>query len=265
MTEKQYRAHPAISRSELWRISESPLKFKYYKDNPPPPTPSLVFGQVLHKIVLQPETFCDDFDIMPAVDRRTKEGREQYLNFCDRLGDRSAITVEDFTLATEMSNAIMNTPLAAKLLKGEKEKVFFWTDDITGEACKCRPDCINQTYSKPIITDIKTTSDASLDAFMKSALNYGYDFQAAMYSEGYKASTGKTPLFVFIAVEKEPPYAVNIFQADEIFLRRGYDLYREYIGIYHDCRITNNWYGYLGKFDIINNLSLPLWLAKEYE
>ena len=266
MTEKEYRSHPAISRSELWKISESPLKFKYYKDNPPPPTPSLVFGQILHKLVLQPESFAEEFDVIPEVDRRTKEGKQKYDEFIGNLGERTAITPDEFVKATEMSQAIMAEPLAKKLLSGgEKEKVFFWNDDLTGEQCKCRVDCINTSFSQPIIVDIKTTGDASSEGFMKSAINYGYDFQSAMYTDGVKHNISQQPIFVFIAVEKEPPYAVNIFRADEIFMRRGYDLFREYIGIYHDCRMTGNWYGYMGKYEIINNLSLPLWLAKEYE
>ena len=32
MTEKEYRQHPAISRSELWHIRESPEKFKWYRE-----------------------------------------------------------------------------------------------------------------------------------------------------------------------------------------------------------------------------------------
>ena len=34
MTEKEYRQYPAISRSELWRIRESPEKFKWYREHP---------------------------------------------------------------------------------------------------------------------------------------------------------------------------------------------------------------------------------------
>ena len=49
MTEKEYREHPAVSRSELWRISESPEKFKFYRDNPQEPTPTLIFGQLFHR------------------------------------------------------------------------------------------------------------------------------------------------------------------------------------------------------------------------
>ena len=115
------------------------------------------------------------------------------------------------------------------------------------------------------MVDLKSTENAETEAFMKSAIKYGYDFQSAMYSKGVEVNKGKKPLFVFIAIEKTAPHAINILQADELFIRRGYDLFREYIGIYHDCKQTNNWYGYLGKFNQINNLALPAYLAKEVE
>ena len=96
---------------------------------------------------------------------------------------------------------------------------------------------------------------------MRSAIKYGYDFQAAMYSEGYEKNYGKKPLFMFIAIEKEAPFSVNILQADEAFVSHGYDVFRELIGTYHDCKTTGNWYGYLGMYEMINNLSLPAWAA----
>ena len=156
-------------------------------------------------------------------------------------------------------------PFASKLLSGEREKPYFWTDEMTGEDCKCRVDVLNTEYRQPIVVDVKSTADASTESFIRSAINYGYDFQAAMYSEGVERNIGKKPLFVFIAVEKDPPFSVNILQADELMLRRGYDLFREYIGIYHDCKVTGNFYGYLGKLNQINNLALPAYLAKEVQ
>lgn len=265
MTEKEYRQHPAISRSELWKIRESPQKFKYYKENPPEPTPALLFGQVFHKMLLEPNTFDDDFVVAPEVNRRTKEGKQKWDEFLSENENKNIISPEMASRAKEMCEAVNREPLAVKLLKGKAELPFFWTDEMTGEACKCRVDVLNTEYSQPIIVDLKTTTDASTDAFIRSAINYGYDFQVAMYSEGVEKNIGKKPLFVFIAVEKEPPYAVNILQADELMLRRGYDIFREYIGIYHDCKMTGNFYGYLGKLNQINNLSLPAYLAKEVE
>ena len=265
MTEKEYRQHPAISRSELWHIRESPQKFKYYKENPPEPTPSLLFGQVFHKMLLEPVTFCDEFVVAPEVNRRTKDGKQMWEAFVANHEKQTIIPEEMYAKANEMCEAVKREPLAVKLLNGAAEVPFFWTDEMTGEDCKCRVDVLNTEYSQPIIVDVKSTSDASTDSFIRSAINYGYDFQAAMYFNGVAKNIGKKPLFVFIAVEKEPPYAVNILQADELMLQRGYDLFREYIGIYHDCKVSGNWYGYLGRMNQINNLSLPSYLAKEVQ
>lgn len=265
MTEKEYRQHPAISRSELFKISESPEKFKYYQEHHEEPTPSLIFGQLFHAMALQPETVNEQFAVAPNVDRRTKAGKEAYAQFESESESKTVVTDDMYEQAKEMCEALSRNEFVQKLLKGEKEKVFFWDDDLTGEPCKCRTDCLTELGDNLIIVDLKSTENAETDAFMRSAIKYGYDLQSAMYSKGVEVNTGKKPLFVFIAIEKKPPYAINILQADELFVRRGYDLFREYIGIYHECKQTDNWWGYLGRYNQINNLALPSYLAKELE
>lgn len=265
MTEQEYRQNPAISRSELFKIRESPEKFKYCQDNPEKPTPSLVFGQLFHAMALQPETVADLFTVAPNVDRRTNAGKEEFARFEAEAQGKTVVTADMYQQATEMCEALNKNEFVNKLLKGEKEKTFFWDDDLTGEPCKCRTDCLSEIGDNLIVVELKSTENAETEAFMKSAIKYGYDFQSAMYSKGVEVNTGRKPLFVFIAIEKTAPYAINILQADELLIRRGYDLFREYIGIYHDCKQTNNWYGYLGKFNQINNLALPAYLAKEVE
>lgn len=265
MTEKEYRERPEISRSELFKIGESPEKFKYYQEHPEEPTPSLVFGQLLHTMALQPETVNDLFAVAPNVDRRTKAGKEAFAQFEADAENKTVVTADMYQQATEMCEALSRNEFVQKLLKGEKEKVFFWNDDLTGEPCKCRVDCLTELGDNLIIVDLKSTENAETDAFMKSAIKYGYDFQSAMYSKGVEANTGKKTLFVFIAIEKKPPYAINILQADELLIRRGYDLFREYIGIYSECKKTGVWWGYLGPYNQINNLPLPSYLAKEVE
>jgi exodeoxyribonuclease VIII len=265
MTEFEYRSAPAISRSQLWKINDSPEKFKYEIENPSAPTESLLFGQVFHKMVLEPDTFGDEFAVAPKVDRRTKAGKAEYDEFLGSSGDKTVISDEMFTVAQSMAEKLKASPYVQKLLSGEHEKPFFWTDELTGEPCKCRTDALVDINGQSYIVDLKTAADASTDAFMRHAVKYGYHLQAAMYSEGVKSVTGKECGFVFIVIEKDPPYSVNILQADAVFVKHGYDVFRELIGIYHDCKQTGNWYGYLGKFDSINTLGLPSYLAKEVE
>lgn len=265
MTETEYRAAKGISRSELWKIRESPEKYMWSKVHPEKPTPALVFGQVVHKLLLQPESFDEEFAVAPDVDRRTKAGKAEWEAFETWNAGKTIVTDDTLKVAADMAKAAHKSPFVQKLLAGEKEKAFFWTDDLTGEPCKIRVDCLTEINDEIIIVDYKTTTNAATDAFIKSAINYGYDFQAGMYCEGVKQCTGKKATFVFIAQEKEPPYALNIMQADDLLIKRGYDVFRELLGIYHECKQTDNWFGYLGKYNMLNNLCLPSWLAAEVE
>lgn len=266
MTEKEYRSHPAISRSELWRIRESPEKFKWHKENPQSDiTASLLFGQVVHKLLLQPDTFDQDFTIAPNVDRRTKAGREAYDAFSASVGERTIVSADDYRHADEMVRAAMSIPFVQKLLDGGREMPFFWTDDDTGEQCKCRCDCLTRIGDRLLIIDYKTAKDASTDAFQRDAIRHGYHFQSAMYSAGVEKNEGTKPRFVFIVQEKNPPYSVNILEADEAFIANGYNVFRELIGTYHYCKDSGNWYGYMGRDGIINTLALPAWLSGDSE
>ena len=265
MTENEYRTHPAVSRSELWRLRESPEKFKWSKEHPEEPTPALLFGQLVHKIVLEPDSFGDAFAVAPVGDRRTKEGKQAWEQFLIAARDRTIVSWSDYQKAEEMAEAVKANPLAARLLSGRHETPHFWTDPDTGEACKCRTDAEVEIDGQLWIVDYKTTADASVEGFQREANRYGYDFQAAMYSEGVLADTGEHPRFAFVAQEKQPPYAINIFVADNDFVIRGFDLYRELLGLYHECKETGNWYGYLGPDMTINILELPAWLREKKE
>lgn len=269
MNERAYRDHPAVSRSELWHLRESPEKYIWHKEHPAEPTPALVFGQLVHKLVLQAETFREDFAVSPDVDRRTKEGRAAWEEFNQSLDGQTVVSAADFRKAAEMAHAVSNHPLAAKLLgigdRGRHETPHFWTDPDTGEECKCRTDAEVWIEDQLWVVDYKTTADASTEGFQREANRYGYDFQAAMYSEGVKASTGEWPRFAFVAQEKAEPYAINIFVADNEFIVRGYDIFRELLGLYHECKETGNWYGYLGPDMTVNILELPAWLREKSE
>lgn len=282
MTEREYREHPAISRSQLFKLRESPEKFKWAMEHPEPATPALVFGQLLHAMVLQPDTVDRDFAVT-TFGRKTKTFDKQQSELEEGI---TLVTESEFEQAVEMRDKLLNDELFRNLLTGEKEKPFFWTDNLTGEQCKCRADIIYQTiltdpqtgerYPAVEVVDLKTTDNAKTNAFSHSIDKYGYDFQAGMYLEGIKKNMPETGVvdgiekpvvfsFVFVAIEKKPPYSINVMYAENDVLTRGFDLFREYIGTYHYCKTTNNWYGYMGKLGVINTLSLPAYLAKTVE
>ncbi|MBQ2277070.1 MAG: PD-(D/E)XK nuclease-like domain-containing protein, partial [Clostridia bacterium] len=258
-------AAEGVSRSQLWRLKESPEKFKYAEEHPEEPTPALIFGQMVHKLVLEPETFDDEFSIMPEIDRRTKDGKAIWNNFVSGNGEKMLVRQADYETALAMKNALLQNDLVVKLLSGKHEAPLFWTDEMTGEKCKARLDVLTPLSERVIIADYKSTNDASTEAFIRSAINYGYDFQAAMYTEAVRHVMDQDAVFIFIAQEKDPPYAVNVLAADQLLVQRGYDTFRELLGIYHECKVSGNWYGYLGPQNQINVLGLPAYLAKELQ
>ena len=256
MTNKEYRAAPGISRSELFILTQSPLHFKYALEHPEEETAALAFGTAAHTRILEPTEFSKRYTTIPKIDRRTKEGRElfQRWNEDTTKAGKQLISKEDHEVIEEMAAAIESNPLAVQLLKGEHEKSFFWNDPETGIKCKCRPDCLTEYEGHPLIVDYKTTDSCADGHFERSCKKYGYRLQAGMYTEGLLNCELKEYGFAFVAQEKKAPYAVRVYFCSPDFIARGYDDFRALLGIYKWCCDNNRWYGYEGPEGIATEL-----------
>lgn len=263
ISNKEYRARAGVSSSDLKKITKSPAHFKYRKDNPEQDTPTLLFGRAVHKYVLEKEKFNEEFAVAPTVNRRTKDGKAAWQEFCEANSGKDIISTEDFEKIKAMKKALYSTPFAPKLLNGKKEVSYFTKDEDTGLVVKCRPDCQTMIADTHILVDYKSCNDASNEAFMRDAIKLSYDLQMAFYKDIMDKVTGYNHSVIFIAQEKTAPYVVNVLEANEYFLKSGRDMYKTYLKIYNDCLNSNNWYGYVN--DEVNTLGLPSWLQKQYE
>lgn len=268
-TNAQYHSNTsAISKSRLANMSLCPAYFKWCEENPQEMSRDLLLGSAFHKLVLEPDTFDEEFVVAPTFDRRTKEGKPAYNEFMAQVGETlHIVTQEQYDTICGMRDSLMMNKYARQLIKGNREQSIYFTDELTGEACKCRPDIWRMVgKDRAVIVDLKSTRSARAEKFMHDIVDYNYDLQTYMYRLGISLETG-IPIenidFVFIPVEKKAPYLINIFQADHLILERGEQLFRRYIGEYHDCKQTGNWYGLNGKFDTINNITLPNYLLRE--
>lgn len=264
-TNAEYHSGGGISRSALFKMSVSPQWFRYCRENPAPPASAMVFGGAFHKAVLEPEGFDSEFAVCPDVDLRTKDGKAVYSRFLEESAGKRVISQPEHEAIQGMRESILANKYASALISGECETSYYWTDELTGVLCKARPDAVKRLKDTGVIADLKSCVHADTESFTKDCIRYGYDLQAAMYKEAVELESGIPHAFVFIAVEKTPPYMLNVMQADELMIKRGQELFREYIGIYAECEKTGNWYGYNGFSGMINNLSLPAWLLKEFE
>lgn len=259
MTEQEYNSHEGVRRSDLWKIHESPEKYLWAIEHPEPPTPALIFGAMTHKMLLEPLTFNAEYAIAPNVDKRTNAGKDAWRAFTEQNGGKVVISQDDFDQADEMVNVVMSHPIASKLLKGRTEMPLFWTDEDTGELCKCRLDMLTELDGKPVVVDYKTATSAETNRFNSRLFDLGYHLQAYMYTEAVRKcyELDERPRFLFIVQEKKPPYSVNVIEATEDVLTVGMDVFRELIGILHQCKETGYFYGYNGAFDDINEAFIP--------
>lgn len=249
MTNNEYRKAEGISRSELQLFRKSPMHYEYAKTHPQEKTQALQFGSAAHKYILEKDDFFNEYAIIPNVDRRTKEGKEQYARFLEDSEDKELLTLDDYAVITEMSKAIDEHPFARKFLEGEHEVSFFWTDPMTGEKAKCRPDSMTTDASltgKKLIVDYKTTDSCEDGHFERSCKKYGYKLQSGMYREGVFQNTFEDYGFAFVVQEKKAPYCVRVYVCTEQYINEGYDEYCALMGLYHKCKELNKYPSYEG-------------------
>jgi len=256
LSNADYHALPSVSKSGLDLIRKAPILFKHRRENPTPQTEAMRMGTLVHKIVLEPDSFGDEFVVVPKVDRRTAQGKSDWAAFEIASEGKDLVNQDEWEQLQAISRAVWAHPSAGRLL-GELRDVeasIFWTDPETGVECRCRPDGI---LNNGVIVDVKTTKDAQPDEFLRSIVKYRYHVQAAYYGDGYQAVFGKAPKgFAFIAVEPAPPHLVAVYVASSEMVLRGRGAYQADLGTYARCVETGEWPG-LSTEPII--LDLPKW------
>ena len=267
MNEREYNEAEGIRRSDLWKMEDSPEKFKYFLDHPVEQTPAMAFGSACHKFILENDDFASEYALAPNVDKRTKDGKVIWESFLSTLDGRSPISADDNQTMVDMYSVLERCPRAKKLLfgKGESEVPYFWTDPETGEKCKVKADRIVTYNRRKYIVDYKTTMTADTFHFNSEIWKRGYFFQAGMYAEGWKIANKKKKLpgFLFVAQEKKAPYSVNVIEVSEEVMNAGIAKFHQLLDKYHQCKALDQWPGFVG--DVPNDAFLPNWMQQEME
>lgn len=251
----EYHASPALCSSFLRTlIGRSPAHARAAQLDPRDESPALILGRAVHARVLEPETYNARFAVAPKVDRRTKEGKATWEAFTLAHPGATILTEGDGDMVNAIGDAVEAHPLARALLSGgEVEWSGFFNDPATGAPCRIRPDYLR--VADGIMVDLKTSMDASPREFQRSIARYGYHIQAAHYAAGYGVIT-ETPLsdFLFVVVEKAPPYAVGIYRLDDDAMAQGARTLREALRIAAACLARDHWPAYA---EAVEPVTLP--------
>lgn len=260
-------------------VHRTPAHFQAYQDDESPPTPAMEFGSAAHIFMLE-----DPKDRVVWCDLKDRDGR--YLSrgsattakwaakMIEEEGAEYAVLHHEWRKLEAMKKVLYKHPIARNLIIQGKPELsgFFIHERYQGIKCKIRVDFEIDDGSLFAFIDYKTCRDASPEGFGKAAYDYGYDIQAALYREGGKIIKGRWPHFFFIAQEKDPPYAVAVYVANNfedpekttVFTDLGMKRLNKGLELYWKCIINPHLFN-----DAYPPRTLPIfppsWALKEWK
>jgi exodeoxyribonuclease VIII len=282
-TDDEYHADKDhISASRLKKLKISPAHYKIDAETETDETDAMLFGSAYHCYILEPDKFKERYYIFDdsvvwgaliAKGAKSPRATNDYKTWL--AGEQSfsdgkiLIDKKNSDKLEAMKSKLFSHPYAKMLLSnGFNEQGYMGEIDTeVGKInVKFKPDHIND--NKHLIVDLKTTKDATKDGFTKIAGELSYHIQAAFYSDLMEKISGSIGpyRFVFIAQEKKPPYAFNLFECSPQFISQGRFEYEMLLQLYRFCIDNDTWPGYQifiqNKYGI-QELSLPSWAIKD--
>ncbi len=262
---EQYRRMPGLSKSQFDLLHESPQIFDEFRRGiyVPEQTPAMQMGSFVHAVVLEDRR---DFVVQPAMIEDENgvsikwDGRKTICKLWTEAQIKSIITQGESDKIEAMARACVFDPLASKLLGAGKAEVSLFALDPDGRAFKARPDWVGADY----FADIKTTIDASTDAFSKEIHSRRYHVQAALYLQVARWLGMPQTKFYFIAVQKSNPPRINVRELHESALDLGACELGDDLELLRECEASGNWFGYSGKSGAIEKVDVPSWAHQQY-
>ena len=271
LSEAEYHSHAALSSTEARLILDSPAKYRWKKDHPPlvPPSKKFDVGTAVHSKVLGTgvEAVIIPTELLASNGAASTTAAKTFIAEA-RAAGKVPLKSEEFEPINAQAENVLANPTARALFDqpGAAEVSVF--ADIDGVAVRARFDFLpEQGERRRVAVDLKTARDASPRGFTRSIAEYGYETQRQWYLDTLNTVTGPMPEgmepeMVFVAVEKDAPYLVGIYQLPTIWTAMGATKAARARRIYAECTETGVWPGY--PLDV-QLLSPPTWLIYQHE
>jgi exodeoxyribonuclease VIII len=272
-----YHSSGAVSSTSLKVFASSPLLYfqrfiekslKRPEDEPH----EFLIGHASHTLLLEPTEYFKRYYVVPeGVGAKSAADKALRAKLAAENPGKYELAHDDHQLNTKLVASVLSHPEASRLLAGGESEVS-WRLQGQCFAVQARTDRFNLNgwpdAGWPFICDLKTCAslkDDSPKSFRRTFWGYGYHISAQIYREvvanvlGIKPDEPR-PRFYWIAVEKEPPYGVEVFEIDDL----AYDLAARQV---HDlftrlrkCHQTGVWPGSPTEVQV---LTPPAWLTRK--
>ncbi len=258
ISNEDYHASEGISNTGISLVLDCPARYyhQYLSENKvTKETDALKTGQLIHTLILEPHLIDSKFTILKKGEDIRKSSKKGKANFeMYSLIGLPIIKWNDYLESKLISESVRNHPLFENSILNSKIENSFFSTDSDGATLRCRPDF----YNDFMLCDLKTTVSCDPTDFEKSIACYGYHRQAAINLDIASKLTGRFyDSFLFIVVEKKPPYLCEFLLINDEAVDQGRKEYKRGLEIYKKCLSENKWPSYGdGK---INQINLPNW------
>jgi hypothetical protein len=247
-----YHSAAGLSHSMLKHLAP-PARLPVYLSKKWEPTPAMLVGTFVHNAILTPNEPLPGIVVKPKdMKFNTKEGAFWRDSQDPKL---IIVTHDDFQTINNCIQSIANSPMCKRIFAAGKPEVSVFYDDPRGFIRKGRIDFVQDG---DCLCDIKTVRDegGSPDNFSRILYEERYFSQAAYYLDMWNALNPANPKkhFVFIVVEKVPPFLVSFYYVGEAALELGRARNELDLAAYLNCTKTQEWPGYA---DDVLKIELP--------
>jgi hypothetical protein len=254
-----------LSYSSLKAFAKSPAHYREYLVAPKVTTPAFLIGGLVDVLLLTPDQYEERYIMKPVWDARTAEGkliRDEFERACAEQPWLSPITPEIKDQADNIVHSIKTNSESAEMLTRmtQTQRKVEWVDKESGLPCVG----IFDGDGDKLVVDLKTSASAQPDEFSRSAFNFGYPMQAAMYVDAKMRKTGQYPEFYYIVAEKEAPYGVSVCRATDEYIEYGRRQYKRLL-MKFKMALDNKAFASSYEFHSVlgyYNIELPGWLRK---
>lgn len=278
---RTYLEAPAASSGGLKLMDKAPALYRFDRDSTNRETLAMKLGTLGHTTILEFDNLETDYRVAePCVGTvgsgsrkgeecgrpsRTFSARDGWL--CerhdkgvpegDKVVDRIIITPEQHRAGIGMRDSVWAHPKARKLLtaSGPAEGTGLWKDEATGLWCKMRPDKVDDEHYGAHVS-LKTTRDASPEAFSRQIEDLKYHMSAGHYRTGLEALDFDWQHHFYICVESKEPWLCMVHELSEADVEVGQHRCAEALKLLAQCEETGVWPGYPTTVDIITR---PPW------
>jgi len=222
----------------------------------------LDYGQALHRAVLEPGLFDQEFGTIPedAPTKRSNEGKAWWQAFEAANVGRTMLKPETLVAVRRGAEAVYAHPRMAAMLNAtgsQREVVALAMDPEFGIYRKARLDLLSSWQGESFIVDLKSAFDASNYGMSRAMNTNAYHAQLSFYRQTLNYVAPYDRRAALFAVEKDPTIAVA-YDVDEATLEVGEQDVVKAMRTFIESDAAQRWPGYPDGM-----LSLPAWRLKE--